>query len=228
MAVPNLEDLRPTFEDIARILLAAPTVEQSLDRITAAAVRVVDGCDHAAVLLLQKGEVVTRAATDEVAGRLEAIELETGQGPSLDTIRDHGTFLVHDLRTEARWPKFAERAIASSAVTSILSYRLFVEDDTYGALNLYSKVPGAFDAEAAALGAVLAAHSAVAMKMSGEVEHLNIAMVSRATIEQAKGIIMATTRCGPDRAFEILRLQSQALNEKLRDVAAEIVERQGG
>ncbi|HUR49003.1 MAG TPA: ANTAR domain-containing protein, partial [Acidimicrobiales bacterium] len=84
----------------------------------------------------------------------------------------------------------------------------------------------AFDEDAFAVGAVLAAHGAVAMKMSRDVEHLNLALQSRATIEQAKGIIMATMRCSPDRAFEVLRQQSQALNEKLRDIAAEIVDRQ--
>ena len=47
------------------------------------------------------------------------------------------------------------------------------------------------------------------------------AMKSRATIEQAKGIIMASTGCTADEAFEQLRAQSQHENIKLRDIAVE-------
>jgi AmiR/NasT family two-component response regulator len=51
-------------------------------------------------------------------------------------------------------------------------------------------------------------------------------MDSRAAIEQAKGIIMATTGCGPDEAFQLLVRQSQHENRKLRELAEELVTRQ--
>lgn len=226
MSTAGPDELRPTCEEIARILLAAPTLDESLGRITASAVRVVRGCDHAAISLVEKRNISTQAPTDDVPALVDAIQYETGQGPSLDAIRDHLTVTVGDLAGESRWAEFAARAAAQTGVSSLLSFRLFVEGDTYGSLNMYSRARKAFDEDATAVGAVLAAHGAVAMKMSREVENLSAAMASRATIEQAKGIVMATMRCTPDRAFEILREQSQALNEKLRDIAAEIVERQ--
>ena len=43
-------------------------------------------------------------------------------------------------------------------------------------------------------------------------------------IEQAKGIVMAQTGCGPDEAFELLRLASQRSNIKVRDLAADLVQ----
>ena len=43
-------------------------------------------------------------------------------------------------------------------------------------------------------------------------------------IEQAKGIIMAQYRCGPDEAFEILRGMSQHANVKLRVLAERMVQ----
>lgn len=49
--------------------------------------------------------------------------------------------------------------------------------------------------------------------------------MSRGVIEQAKGIIMARQRCTAEVAFGLLAMQSQAENRKLRDVAAELVER---
>jgi AmiR/NasT family two-component response regulator len=54
-------------------------------------------------------------------------------------------------------------------------------------------------------------------------ENLAQAMKSRATIEQAKGILMASRGCGADEAFEILVRASQRENRKLRDIAHQIV-----
>jgi hypothetical protein len=42
-------------------------------------------------------------------------------------------------------------------------------------------------------------------------------------IEQAKGILMAQCRCGPDEAFDLLRGASQSANVKVSVVAARLV-----
>jgi len=43
-------------------------------------------------------------------------------------------------------------------------------------------------------------------------------------IEQAKGILMAQHRCGPDEAFDLLRRASQSANIRVSVLAAQIVE----
>ncbi len=43
-------------------------------------------------------------------------------------------------------------------------------------------------------------------------------------IEQAKGVLMAQNRCGPDEAFDLLRRASQRANVKVSVLAAQIVE----
>jgi AmiR/NasT family two-component response regulator len=50
------------------------------------------------------------------------------------------------------------------------------------------------------------------------------AMLSRATIEQAKGIIIATSGCTEDEAMKLLVQQSQHQNVKVREIAREIVD----
>jgi hypothetical protein len=42
-------------------------------------------------------------------------------------------------------------------------------------------------------------------------------------IEQAKGIVMAQQQCGPDEAFDLLRLASQRANVKVQVLAEQIV-----
>jgi len=218
-------DLAETFEGIARILFLSPTLEEALGQIVHAAVAVIPGCAHASVSLIAKRSISTPNSSDEVPLLVDAIQYETDQGPCLEAIREHEVFRSDDLLSEGRWPEFSKRAAEETGVRSMLSFRLFVLEDTMGALNLYSKEPAAFVADSYTIGAVFAAHAAVAMSASRKFESLNAGMLSRATIEQAKGIIMATTRCTADEAFELLRQQSQALNEKLRDIAAELVER---
>ena len=47
---------------------------------------------------------------------------------------------------------------------------------------------------------------------------------SMPVVEQAKGILMAQHRCGPDEAFDLLRRASQRANIKVSVLAARIVE----
>ena len=47
---------------------------------------------------------------------------------------------------------------------------------------------------------------------------------TRAVIEQAKGILMATYRCGPDEALDLLRRASQAGGLKVHMLAAKVVD----
>jgi GAF domain len=122
-------------------------------RISRAAVETVDGCDHAAISLVHRHRAIdTVAATDEVPTRVDAIQYEVGQGPCLNAIAEHEVFLADDLADDERWPNFSHRAVEETGVRSMLSFRLFLQDDTLGALNLYSRDVQAFDEHAPAVG----------------------------------------------------------------------------
>ena len=64
------------------------------------------------------------------------------------------------------------------------------------------------------------------LRLANEVEDLTAAMEHRSVIEQAKGVLMATMRVGPDAAFAVLVAASQRENVKLRDVAKRIADSQ--
>jgi len=108
-------------------------------------------------------------------------------------------------------------------VESILSFRLFAEEDTMGSLNLYSTKPAAFGDEARELGAVFAAHAAVALSGARKEEQLHEALQSRDVIGQAKGLLMARQNVTSDEAFDMLRKASQRLNVKLTAIATQVV-----
>lgn len=220
--------LSELFADIARQLEAGGGPAEVLRRITASAVSVVPGCDQAGVSIVGRdGRIETRAATDEVPRQVDTIQYETGQGPCLEAIQQDETIVIHELARECRWPKFSRRAAELTGVSSMLSFRLFVEQGTIGALNLYSRRPDAFDEHSQAIGAVLAAHAAVAIVGSQQrerAENLETALRSSREIGIAIGILMARGLTTREQAFDTLREASQHLNIKLRDLASAIVE----
>ena len=98
-------------------------------------------------------------------------------------------------------------------------------------MNLYARIPEAFGATDRAKGTILAALAGAAIGAASqrdEVQSQNMnlknTLVSRELIGQAQGILMERERVSADQAFDILRRASQHLNEKLRDVAQNLVD----
>jgi GAF domain-containing protein len=222
------DNLAEVFADIARHLHEQSSPEEVVDRITRAAVDTVEGCDHAAVSILRRhGRIETRGATDDVPPAVDAIQYEVGQGPCLDAIDEHEVFQIDDLATDERWPPFSRRAADETGVRSMLSFRLFVEADTIGALNLYSRGVGAFDEQARSVGTILATHAALALRSAQDkerAEQLDQAVASNRVIGMAMGVLMARGRMTEQEAFSVLSRASQHLNRRLRDVASTVVE----
>jgi serine phosphatase RsbU (regulator of sigma subunit) len=157
--------------EVARRLDAEGSAQETLQTMVELAVATVGGCDHAGVSIINEG-VQTPAASDDVPRRVDEIQYDAGEGPCLDAIWKHGVFQTDDLRSEDRWPHFSSRAASETGVLSMLSFRLFVERDTLGALNMYSRRTNAFDDDSRRVGLVFAAHAAIALQAAREHERI--------------------------------------------------------
>jgi GAF domain-containing protein len=214
------------FAAVARALEAEPTIEATLQRIVEVARSIVPGCHHAGITVLRRGKPETPAATDDVSAAVDAVQYEAGEGPCLSAIVEADTFRTGDLAREARWPRFSRPAVERTGVRSVLAYRLFTEEDIFGALNLYSRERNAFDDDAVGVGSILTAHAALAFARAREraqISGLEQAVASNRAIGMAIGILMAILRVGQDEAFDLLRTVSQRTNRKLREIADEVV-----
>jgi GAF domain-containing protein len=147
-------------------------MSSGLDKIVRLAVETLDACEFAGISLMDGRKITSPASSNDIPKSLDEIQSETGEGPCIDAIREHEVFQTGDLKNESRWPKFSERAHQETGVCSILSLRLFVEEDTLGSLNLYSTAPDAFDDSDVALGTVFAVHAAIAMSAARRQEGL--------------------------------------------------------
>jgi GAF domain-containing protein len=203
--------------------------QNEICRIAVRAIPVAEGASLTAFSELGPGAV---AASDEWAYTLDETQFVEHEGPCLDAARSGLVFRVRDTGAEPRWPNYMPRAFEMGA-RSMVSLPMTAESKLIGALNVYSREPDAFTPEQVSIAELIAAHASLASHISSTLlkhkslaEQLREAMASRATIEQAKGVLMATTRCSADEAFQLLREQSSAENRKLRDIAEEIVARQ--
>lgn len=208
---------------VALSLQAEPGLDETLEAILRTAADTVPGVDYASVSLVRRGKKIESvASTDERAVHADRLQYETGEGPCLDAVWQHATYRVGDLLGDDRWPRFGPAAVALG-IRSVLSFQLFVVGDNLGALNLYSARPAAFGAESEHVGAHFATHAAVALAGSQREHDLDLAMLSRDVIGQAKGILMERHRVPGTRAFAMLVRASQDSNVKLREVAEHVV-----
>lgn len=214
------------FAVLARALQAEDTVHHTLDVMCKLAVHAVDGAEHAGITILSGRSYQTPATSDDIPLVVDRIQYETGQGPCVDAIRLQETLHSSDLSTEPRWPAFTARLIAETGIRSMLAYRLFLQADTLGALNLYSTEVDAFPERGRRLGEIFAAHAAVALEAAREHDHiarLQEALASNRRIGAAIGILMCRHTVTEAEAFDLLRRASQNTNRKLHELADEVV-----
>jgi GAF domain-containing protein len=221
------EQLTQRFADLARALHASATPTETQRLVTRAAVDLVPGCEHASISLVTRhGAVASVAATDQAAATVDKLQHDAGQGPCLDAIKADIWCGIPDLASDETERAFSCRASARTGIRSALSFRLFVEDRTLGALNMYSCVPAAFEQHAVTMGGILATHAAIAIagaRTREQCAELEEALITNREIAMAVGITMARLRTTPDQALDRLRLASRRSNRKMSDIAAEVV-----
>jgi GAF domain-containing protein len=214
---------------LARVVLVDRAFEDILAEITTIARQAMPGPDAASITLIQGEKPFTAAYDGQMAMDADELQYQRGYGPCMDAGRAGQVFLVDDMRNEQRWPDYARHA-AEHGVGSSLSVPLPFQGAMIGALNTYAGRPHAFGDEDLALAQDVAAWIALAVERAEattrtavDFGHLRTAMLSRAIIEQAKGVLMERYKITEDQAFTLLTHASQHTNVKLRDVAEELV-----
>jgi len=185
--------------------------------------------DHVGVTMMVDGKLKTSIFTHPEVPEIDQVQFRTGEGPCIHAYRTASAYMIRSTREQGRWQEFRDSA-ARHGVLSTLSLPLLSHDGPIGAINLYAEVEDAFDEDAQRVAELFASQAAFVLANAQAYwdarslsENLEQAMVTRAVIEQAKGIIIGARRCDAAEAIRLLINQSQIQNIKLRDVAAEIV-----
>ena len=226
MDEPDNADPYRVFETLARLIYTGTTFDEVYQHLVDTAPRVVEGCDHASLMLARRDGYETAAASDNVARHIDTLERELGEGPCVDAIDDEAGQIDPDISKHSAWPRLAERVLAETPVRGMAGFRIVLEGQKVGALNLFSDTPGKFDAHGAQ-GAVLASFASVALISVANherAESLRRGLESNREVGKAIGLMMAAHQIGSDEAFDLLRRASNDMNMKLTEVAREVIE----
>ena len=173
-------------------------------------------------------------ATDDVAARIEELQVTLGEGPCVDAVRCAGPVLVPDLDRPdgvvvSRWPGFMEGA-GAVGVRAVFAFPLRIGAINLGALDLYRTTRGDLDADQVA-GALMAADAAALALLDlgpaggGFADDHSTRATYHLQVHQATGMVQAQLDVTTESAFAMLRARAFATGRPLVDIANDVVER---
>lgn len=197
---------------------------------------VIDGCvqlfavDGSGLMVAdEQGQLRYAVATDGPGRLLEKLQLETGEGPCVDTFVHDRLTTVDDLACDGRYPAIADE-LAAAGVRSVLGVPVRLGGLPVGSFDVYKDQPHGWDASEIdallAYSGVLEAtiSAAVAADRAGELaEQLNYALDYRVPIERGIGYLMARDNIDHAEAFTRLRTAARRSRRKIGEVADELL-----
>jgi GAF domain-containing protein len=215
------------------LIMDTENVEDFLDRLSGLAAATLSrsaGVEiECGVTLQRRKRTMTVAGSSPRAVALDRIEQSIGDGPCIAALRTKSIVLLADVDTDARWPEYQQQ-LAVHGCRSTLGVPLEIGEDAAAALNFFAADTGLFTEETVAEAAGFADLAGRALRLAVRIgtaqaraADLQAAMEHRTAIDLACGVIMAQNRCSQDEAMAILTKVSSNRNQKLRDVAADIL-----
>lgn len=215
--------------------LAAAGAEQAdqPQQICALCVQMLDVTGAGIAMVTTSGHRGVVCATNDVAGRIEDLQVTLGEGPCLDAVHSGSPVLVPDLfepqdLAVERWPTFLAEAV-DAGVRSVFAFPLRIGAISVGALDLYRSSPGELTDQQlpAALLAADAAALAVLHAFSGPdgTAHWELPDRLQFQIHQATGMVQVQLGVPTEQAFLMLRARAFADGRPLADIATDVVDR---
>ncbi|RBY82882.1 hypothetical protein DQ238_02405 [Geodermatophilus sp. TF02-6] len=165
-----------------------------------------------------------------VAQEADGRQLEAEEGPCWEAHLTGTVVLTADVTADERWPRL-RRTAGDGPVRGVLAIPLREGEQPVGVLNVYSTEVDAFSPDSRRIAELVAAAVGGVLQNVTEREslrdlavNLEKALTSRATIDQAKGVLMARLGIDAEDAFARLITLSNRLNVKLRDLAQLVVQ----
>lgn len=215
---------------MTRLVSNERTLPAKLEAVVALVQRTIPSCHAAGIALLIDGIPTTAAVTDRLALEIDLIQYATGEGPCLAAMSNARIIRIDLLESDSRFTRFAPGALDRN-IESVLSIPLVAMDRVVGGLNMYSRLPHAFDANTRQAVQPMADVAAEAISTSplyasalDMVDGLVESLESQALINQAAGVIMTSERRTAEEALDRLRQLALASGKPIRAVAQLVLE----
>ncbi|GGH98472.1 GAF and ANTAR domain-containing protein [Arthrobacter liuii] len=232
MDTPKSDD---QFVQLHDLIIGSTNVADFLTELSGVAASTVsDAADvfiECGVTLRRRKRSATVAGSTERAVVLDKLEQVLGDGPCIASLDAMKPMVLSDVETDTRWPEY-QKVLADHGCRSALGVPLALDKNQGAALNFFAAEPDVFTPDVIHKAEGLADLAGRALRLALRIadaqslaDDLRAAMANRTTIDLACGVIMAQNRCTQDEAMALLTKASSHRNQKLRDVAGEIIGR---
>lgn len=221
------------FVALADTLVDDFDVVELLDRLVADCVSLIN-VDAAAILLMNGNRTLEVVASSNEASRLmEVFQLESHAGPCIDAVQTGRPVSVTELAELQRsWPAFG-RAVEEIGFTAVYALPMRLRAEKIGALNLFNTAKPALSEFDHRLAQALADVATIGIlqqrtlsRASNLADQLQLALNTRISVEQAKGVLAEYGGVDMGAAFNALRDFSRDHGLKLSTVAQQLVGRE--
>lgn len=125
-------------EALNRVVLADRQLSDVLTEITRIARRAMPSVEAASITLIKGEEPFTAAYDGQMALDADELQYERGYGPCMDAGRAGQILLVDDMRTDQRWPDYAQQAAGKRSAWFAVCAAAFPRPDNRGLEHLRS------------------------------------------------------------------------------------------
>jgi GAF domain-containing protein len=223
--------LSERFVALADSLVADFDVVELLEGLVHSCVDLLNVDQGGLLLTDQRGQLQVVAASSEATRLVELLQLQSEEGPCLECVATGRSVSVPDLSAQGeRWPAFAPAAM-SVGFSAVHALPLRLRENTIGGLNIFTTgARRSLDGDDLRIAQALADVATIGILQQRSIsrssllaEQLQTALNSRIVVEQAKGVLAERGNLDMLGAFERLRGYARAHNQKLSDVAANVV-----
>ncbi|MCP2238492.1 GAF and ANTAR domain-containing protein [Prauserella halophila] len=219
-----------TFVELADTLVAGFDTVEFLHTLTERCVELLDADTAGLLLADERGSLRLVAASTGQTQLLELFQLQEEEGPCLECYHSGQVVTLPDVSEVAgRWPRFSAMA-TELGFAGVHAIPMQLRTQVIGTLNLFRTHPNGLDETDARLGKALVDVATIGLLSERAVRHqemvteqLQTALNSRVTIEQAKGVLAERYSVTPDQAFTAMRRHARSRNQRLAEVAGEII-----
>jgi GAF domain-containing protein len=219
-------DLVGAFVQLADTLVDDYDVPEVLHQLAAHCVDLLNVSAAGLMLSDQRGSLQLVASSNERTRVLELFQIQTDEGPCVDSFETGVVVAVADLSAATeRWPVFTPRAL-EQGFSAVHAVPMRLRGEVIGSLNLFNQRSGGLSAEDAKVARALADIATIGILQErtirhGEVltEQLQGALNSRITIEQAKGLLAHAGGLDMEQAFQALRRYARSQHARMSETA---------
>src|SRR4051795_3812653 len=217
------------LSQMAGLVLSRETVDTAVALVTTLAETAIAGTAGAGVTIVDEQGRRSKAASNEIVERADDLQYQLDEGPCLTAWRTGQLVRMDDTGTDTRFPRWSTEVVRLG-VRSVLSVPLVVDDETLGAIKVYSGQPANYDQHDERVMRLFARQAAILLANTQSLQEarrlsrqLTEALGSRDAIVRATGVLLARGAADEYAAFTELSDAARRSGLTVQAVARELL-----